>query len=62
MKIEFNYSEQVINYIDDKGNVVDCVDYYETFEDLPDILIRLAKDASEGKKLKITKKGVMIWR
>ncbi|WBF82187.1 hypothetical protein KQUDLBSD_CDS0107 [Staphylococcus phage PG-2021_40] len=57
MKIEFNYSEQVINYIDDKGNVVDCVEYYETFEDLPDILERLVRDIKAGKELEITKKG-----
>ncbi|ANT44791.1 hypothetical protein HOR18_gp128 [Staphylococcus phage vB_SscM-1] len=57
MEIEFDYEELVINYINEKGEVVDCVEYYETFEDLPDILTRLAKDASEGKKLKITVKG-----
>ena len=57
MKIEFDYSEQVINYIDDKGNVVDCVEYYETFEDLPDILERLVRDIKAGKELEITKKG-----
>ena len=57
MEIEFDYDELVINYINEKGEVVDCVEYHETFEDLPDILTRLAKDASEGKKLKITIKG-----
>lgn len=57
MKIEFNYSERVINYIDENGNVVDCVDYYETFEDLPDILERLVRDIKAGKELEITKKG-----
>lgn len=57
MEIEFDYDELVINYINEKGEVVDCVEYRETFEDLPDILTRLAKDASEGKKLKITIKG-----
>lgn len=54
MKIEFNYKELVINYINENNEVIDSIEYYETFDDLPSLLEQIIKDVKNGKEVIIS--------
>ncbi|WP_323709398.1 hypothetical protein [Mammaliicoccus sciuri] len=57
MKIEFDYKELVINYINENNEVIDSVEYYETFDDLPSLLEQIVKDVKSGKEIIISNKN-----
>lgn len=57
MKIEFDYKELVINYINDNNEVIDSVEYYETFDDLPSLLEQIVKDVKSGNEIIISNKN-----
>ena len=54
MKIEFDYKNLVINYLDENNQVIDIIEYYETFEDLPSLLEQIIKDVKNGKEVTIS--------
>ena len=56
MKIEFDYKALVINYINENNEVIDSVEYYETFDDLPSLLEQIVKDVKSGKEIIISSK------
>ncbi|WP_239704920.1 hypothetical protein [Mammaliicoccus sp. E-M24] len=57
MKVEFDYKELVINYINENSEVIDSVEYYETFDDLPSLLEQIVKDVKSGKEIIISNKN-----
>lgn len=56
MNVEFDYKELVINYINENNEVIDSVEYYETFDDLPSLLEQIVKDVKSGKDIIISSK------
>lgn len=56
MNVEFDYKELVIKYINENNEVIDSVEYYETFDDLPSLLEQIVKDVKSGKDIIISSK------